>query len=83
MEARPQRSQRDVLGAVLLLEFLARLWAAADKLDFITRPIALLDVAVLVSLLAPALTENFALRPVTAHPDRGGLSVFPGDGWTR
>jgi voltage-gated potassium channel len=53
-----------VLGTVLLLELLARLWAAADRLNFITRPIALLDVAVLVSLLAPALTENFAFLRV-------------------
>lgn len=53
-----------VLAAVLLLEFLARLWVATDRLDFLTRPVAVLDVAVMVSLLAPAATGNLAFLRV-------------------
>lgn len=46
------------LGALLLLEWLARLWAARDRLQFATRPLTVLDFAVIASLFAPAVTEN-------------------------
>jgi voltage-gated potassium channel len=47
-----------VLGVLLLLEWLVRLWVARDRLQFATRPMTVLDFAVIVSLLAPAATGN-------------------------
>lgn len=47
------------IGAVLLAEWLLRLWAGRDRLNHLTRPMTVLDLAVILSLLAPALTENF------------------------
>ena len=48
-----------VIGAALLLEWLARLWAARDRLALLARPLTMLDLAVILSLLAPSITENF------------------------
>lgn len=53
-----------VLGVILLLEFLARLWVADDRVNFLTRPVTLVDLAVLVSLFAPTLTGSYAFLRV-------------------
>jgi voltage-gated potassium channel len=47
------------IGAVLLAEWLLRLWVARDRLSFAARPLSILDLAVILSLMAPAITENF------------------------
>jgi len=48
------------IGAVLALEWLLQLWARRDRLAFISGPMTVLDLAVILSLFAPAVTENFA-----------------------
>lgn len=48
------------LGTVMLLEFSARTLIAHRRLSFLVRPASLLDVAIIASLLMPALTGNLA-----------------------
>lgn len=48
-----------IIGVLLLLDWLIRLWINADRLAFLTRPMAILDLIVSLSLLAPSVTENF------------------------
>lgn len=48
-----------VIGSLLLAEWLLRLYAARDRIQFLARPMEILDVAVILSLLAPSVTENF------------------------
>lgn len=48
-----------VIGATLAAEWSLRLWVARDRLDFAVRPTTILDLVIILSLLAPAITENF------------------------
>ena len=52
------------LGAVLLLDLAARWWISDETGEFVTRPIVIVDIAVILSLLAPALVENLAFLRV-------------------
>jgi len=55
------------IGCVLILDFLGRLIADTDRGAFLVKPMAVLDVVVIVSLFVPALLGNFAfLRVVRA-----------------
>lgn len=53
-----------VIGLVLLVEWSTRLWAVRDRLGFLTQPMAMVDLAVILSLFAPAVTENFVFLRV-------------------
>lgn len=53
-----------IIGALLVVEFCMRLWATQDRLGFASRPLTVLDLAVILSLFAPSLTENFAFLRV-------------------
>jgi voltage-gated potassium channel len=48
-----------LIGSVLLVEWCARLWAARDRVGFLSQPVVALDIAVILSLFAPSITENF------------------------
>lgn len=52
------------LGGLLAVEWGLRLWVARDRLAFFSRPLVLVDLVVVLSLLAPSLTENFAFLRV-------------------
>lgn len=52
------------LGVLLLVDFAARCFAATDRLGFMLRPLVLVDLAIILSLFAPALTENLAFLRV-------------------
>ncbi len=53
-----------VLGTLLLSEWAVRLWIARERLDFACRPMAMLDLAVILSLFAPTITGNFVFLRV-------------------
>jgi len=53
-----------VLGGFYLLDYLARWVAARDRLSYTLRPLAIVDLAVVLTLLAPAVTESFAFLRV-------------------
>ena len=53
-----------VLGTIILLDFVARLWITRRPLRELLHPITIADLIVIVSLLAPALGENFAFLRV-------------------
>jgi len=53
-----------VIATVMLADYLARLWVARDKLHYVFQPVALADVVVIVTLLLPVVTENFAFLRV-------------------
>ena len=53
-----------LIGTLLLGEWLMRLWASRDRLGFVARPSAVLDIAVILSLFAPSITENFVFLRV-------------------
>jgi len=53
-----------VLGGLLLADLLARWWIAERTGEFLTRPIVVVDLAVIVSLLAPAFLGNLAFLRV-------------------
>ena len=46
------------LGALYTVDFLARLWAARDRLAHLLKPIVIVDLVVILTLLAPAVTES-------------------------
>lgn len=48
------------LGVVLAVEWVLRFWVARDRLGFMVKPLVIADLIVVLSLLAPSLTENFA-----------------------
>ncbi|MBL1142765.1 MAG: potassium channel family protein [Proteobacteria bacterium] len=48
------------IGIYYLIEFNARLYISKQRLKYLLNPISLADIVVILSLLAPALTENFA-----------------------
>ncbi len=52
------------LGALLLADYGARWWLAADRVGHLLRPLALVDLAVVLSLFAPAFTENLGFLRV-------------------
>jgi voltage-gated potassium channel len=47
------------IGIFLSLDWLARGWVAKDKLGYLTTPLVLVDLLVILSLFAPGLTESF------------------------
>lgn len=47
------------IGVLLALDWLLRLWVAGDRLGYALSPLAVVDLVVVLSLLAPALTESF------------------------
>lgn len=54
-----------VVGTAILLDFLARLWISADRLQTLRRIHTLADVLVIASLLlAPIIDQNFAFLRV-------------------
>ncbi|MFZ0487479.1 MAG: potassium channel family protein [Arenicellales bacterium] len=53
-----------VLGSLLLVDYAARWWSSPDRVGFLLRPLALVDLAVILSLFAPALTENLGFLRV-------------------
>ena len=56
-----------VIGAVLLAELAARVVADSDRLALLSKPLTLLDLAIIVSLFVPAAFGSFAfLRVVRA-----------------
>jgi voltage-gated potassium channel len=56
-----------IIGVFLIVEFIARFVADSDKIGFLSRPLALLDIAIILSLFLPTVFGNFAfLRVVRA-----------------
>jgi voltage-gated potassium channel len=53
-----------ILGTIILLDVAARLWISRRPLRDLVHPLGIADVIVIVSLLAPALGENFAFLRV-------------------
>ncbi|MGA8261320.1 MAG: ion channel [Arenicellales bacterium] len=53
-----------VLGALLLLDYVARWWSSPRPAGFGLRPLAIVDLAVILSLFAPAFTENLGFLRV-------------------
>ncbi len=53
-----------VIGSFLLTEWLFRFWAARDRVGFASRPMTIIDLAVILSLFAPSITENFVFLRV-------------------
>jgi voltage-gated potassium channel len=54
-----------IVGFLLLVEFLGRLWICASKLKFLISPFGIADIVVIASLLAPIVGEGFAFLRVT------------------
>lgn len=52
------------LGLLLLADFAGRCFASDDRLGFVLSPLVLVDLAIILSLFAPALTENLAFLRV-------------------
>jgi voltage-gated potassium channel len=56
-----------IIGVILVVEVVARIVADNDKWGFLSRPLALLDIAIIISLFIPDVVGNFAfLRVVRA-----------------
>jgi len=56
-----------IIGVILVAELTGRIIADADKMGLLSRPLALLDIAIIISLFLPAIFGNFAfLRVVRA-----------------
>jgi len=56
-----------VIGCILILELSGRIVADSDKLGLVSRPLAMLDLGIILSLFLPAVFGNFAfLRVVRA-----------------
>jgi len=56
-----------VIGVILLAELAGRILADTDRLGLLSKPLALLDIAIIVSLFVPDVFGNFAfLRVVRA-----------------
>lgn len=53
-----------VLGAILLADLAARWWICDDTGKFITRPVVVVDIVVILSLTVPALMGNLAFLRV-------------------
>lgn len=52
------------LGVYYLLDFLARLAASRERLGHLAKPIVIVDLAVVMTLFAPAVTESFVFLRV-------------------
>ena len=56
-----------VIGVILLTELAGRVLADSDRLGLLSKPLALLDIAIIISLFLPDVFGNFAfLRVVRA-----------------
>ncbi len=56
-----------VIGVILCIELAGRIIADRDRIGLLSKPLALLDIAIILSLFLPALLGNFAfLRVVRA-----------------
>lgn len=56
-----------IIGTILIVELSGRIIADSDRLGFLSRPLALLDIAIIVSLFIPDIIGSFAfLRVVRA-----------------
>lgn len=56
-----------VIGVILILELTGRIVADSDRMGLVSRPLALVDVAIILSLFLPAALGNFAfLRVIRA-----------------
>ena len=56
-----------IIGVVLIAELLGRVVADSDRVGLLSKPLALLDIAIILSLFLPELLGNFAfLRVVRA-----------------
>jgi voltage-gated potassium channel len=56
-----------IIGVILVAELTGRVIADTDKMGLLSRPLALLDIAIIISLFLPAIFGNFAfLRVVRA-----------------
>ncbi len=56
-----------VIGVLLIAELLGRVLADADRMGLLSRPLAVLDIAIIISLFLPDIFGNFAfLRVVRA-----------------
>jgi voltage-gated potassium channel len=53
-----------IFGTIILLDVVARLWISRRPLRDLVHPLGIADVIVIVSLLAPALGDNFAFLRV-------------------
>lgn len=62
--SRPIEIVDAVVGFVLLVEFLARLWIAQKRTRFLLNPFGIADIIVIVSLLAPIVGEGLAFLRV-------------------
>ncbi len=54
----------EFIGALFLIEFLARLYISTNKLRDIFHPVGLADILVIATLLAPSFTESFGFLRV-------------------
>lgn len=52
------------IAAIMLVDYSARLWIARRKLHYVFMTVALADAVVIVSLVLPAITGNFAFLRV-------------------
>jgi voltage-gated potassium channel len=53
-----------LIGAFLLLDFMARLWIAEDRLRFTFSLGTLMDVVVIITLVVPLISQNFVFLRV-------------------
>jgi voltage-gated potassium channel len=53
-----------VIAAWLLIEFTSRMLAENDRIGFLTQPLAIVDLAIIISLILPAVLGNFAFLRV-------------------
>ncbi len=53
-----------VIGTILVLDFMARLWIARDRFKMLASPFGLVDIVVIISLLAPIVGEGLAFLRV-------------------
>jgi voltage-gated potassium channel len=49
-----------VIGLLLLVDFVARLWIARNRWKMLFSPFGIIDIVVIISLLAPIVGEGFA-----------------------
>jgi len=52
------------LGVLYLLDYLGRWMTARDRLSFLMRPLSIVDLTVIITLLAPAFAESFVFLRV-------------------
>ncbi len=57
-------SVEEIIGAIFLVEFCARLYISRQRLKDIFNPVGLADIIVITSLFAPSLAQNFAFLRV-------------------